>query len=314
MRGFRFIGMGGNPDEAAAAPPIPSTLLTGLISYWNFNETSGTRFDQLGVNDLINVSGAGFTAGIQGNAVTLPNHAYVSVPNNASLSPSGSFTFAGWVQMQAITGFQPWIITTMATSGNSRGIYLTVRTGPFELQVSSDGSTPEFAVATTFGNPITNTWYFVHCGFDQANGRAFISVNGGTVDTVAFVGPLHATTQPLYFGAVGGIGSDPIYVDEWGYWSRTLTPTEIAELYNAGSGTTYPFTGMMAGRPNFLTPPVEEVVIPPQEIPVIEDVPVTVIINTRKSFFARHKTEIIAGSVAALAGAAAAAHFIFGLI
>jgi hypothetical protein len=217
-----------------------SSLLTGLVSYWNFDEASGTRVDQLGTNDLSIVSGESSTTGKISNAVDLPNHAYVSAANNASQSPSGSFTFAGWVQFKAITGSQPWIFANFDNSGNNRGVFCTVRTGPVELQLSSDGTNPIFATASTFGNVSTNTWYFIQTGLDTGNSQGFISINGGTIDTVSFSGAQHATNQPFYFGAVGGTVSDRIWEDEWGYWSRVLTSLEISTLYKSGSGTTYP--------------------------------------------------------------------------
>ena len=32
------------------------------------------------------------------------------------------------------------------------------------------------------------------------------------------------------------------YIDEVGIWSRTLTSTEVSDLYNSGSGLQYPFS------------------------------------------------------------------------
>jgi len=51
--------------------PNASSLLTGLVSYWNLNEASGTRGDSIGVVPLMDNGGVIATAGIKGNSALM---------------------------------------------------------------------------------------------------------------------------------------------------------------------------------------------------------------------------------------------------
>lgn len=239
----------GPTNTPTATPtPTPNSLLSGLVSYWTFNETSGTRADSLGTNDLSILSSTppGTTSsGVIGNATAIvgtTTQDYLCSPNNSSQSPTGSFTFAGWVYLQGIVP-QPWIFGNIDGSGNNRGYFLTVRLGVFELQLSNDGTTPAFANASTLGLPATGTWYFIQTGYNTSNSTAFISVNGGTIDTGSFTGPNNSTIENLCWGnqTADGLGSySGININQWGYWNRVLTSGEISTLYKSGTGTTYP--------------------------------------------------------------------------
>ena len=66
-----------------------------------------------------------------------------------------------------------------------------------------------------------------------------------------------SSTPDISFTSVGGLDGDDFTIGrdsetgvcdgemcEVGIWERIITTTEIAELYNSGSGLTYPFTGV----------------------------------------------------------------------
>jgi hypothetical protein len=91
-----------------------------------------------------------------------------------------------------------------------------------------------------------NTWYHVVCTINgSASNEQQLWLNG------SLIGSGGAST--LGFSSVGGefvIGarrtSDNLWpfdglIDEFGIWSRVLTASEITQLYNSGSGLTYPF-------------------------------------------------------------------------
>ena len=74
-----------------------SSLLTGLVSWWNLDETSGTRADSVGSNHLTDVNTVGYAAGKIGNAAS-----FVAA-NNETLSTETAlfeddFTLSMWVK------------------------------------------------------------------------------------------------------------------------------------------------------------------------------------------------------------------------
>jgi hypothetical protein len=84
-------------------------LATSLISYWPFNEASGTRSDLHGTNHLAatNTPGQG-TGLVYANAATFTEGDYrsLSLADNASLSTGDiSFTIAAWVKFTSIPGY-----------------------------------------------------------------------------------------------------------------------------------------------------------------------------------------------------------------
>ena len=62
---FSLSGLGADAAPLRL-PSNPGT--TGLVSYWALDETSGTRYDSHGSNDLTDNNTVGYTTGVQGNA------------------------------------------------------------------------------------------------------------------------------------------------------------------------------------------------------------------------------------------------------
>ena len=62
-----------------------------------------------------------------------------------------------------------------------------------------------------------------------------VSQGTGTVNTSQFNG-----TAPFTIGNFVGLFYDGL-IDEVGVWNRALSGSEVAELYNGGSGDPYPF-------------------------------------------------------------------------
>lgn len=243
--GLIFIGGGGM---------APSRLLNGLVSYWNFDEASGTRADALGVNDLDTAYfGSGFSAvpGIIGNALYDSNGSSIGTAGNF-VPPPGSFTFALWVNHDAITALDLGRVTVGQLADPSLHFWFMQGEGSFLLRVSSDNASAVDCLSTV---PLSaGVPYFVVFYYDDVNHLIGISVNDGAPDTVAFTGPIYqgGPGVPLLVGNYKGHNGPPGllgWVDEMGYWSRMLGSSERTELYNSGNGVTYPFTGMQAANP-----------------------------------------------------------------
>jgi hypothetical protein len=76
------------------------------------------------------------------------------------------------------------------------------------------------------------------------NGFLSIYVNGNQeVGVTLAVTAFPDNTSPFSIGTWPGIGGQNFLgeIDEVGIWSRALTSGEISDLYNSGSGLSYPF-------------------------------------------------------------------------
>jgi hypothetical protein len=192
-----------------------SPLITGLVSWWNLDETSGTRADSHGSNDLTDVNTVGYTDGKIGNAASCitANVEYLQVTDNSSFDFSGGMTIAGWVKQNTAT----------------------------DPSISKDdaGSGREF-------NWLSGTWYV----FDSVSGfetvaasdkKPFRQFNADAMVKGSAISNVMKDTGTVFkINNFAGTVSECDW-DLVGLWGRALTPAEITLLYNAGSGLDYPF-------------------------------------------------------------------------
>jgi Concanavalin A-like lectin/glucanases superfamily len=218
-------------------PTPPSTLLTGLVSYWNFNQTSGAYTDSVGSNNLgsFNLNGRpAVTPGIIGNAALFDGTQYASL--GAPLSPPGSFTIAGWYYTN------DWGTFTLPMSQQTANLsfWVLVDAGDIMFKASADNAS---VTVVSVATPSTGTPHLIAFSYDNTAHTIGISIDGGDSVTTSFVGPVYNSPDPFAFGTCGVCGAEGFvgWIDEQGYWSRILTSDELTELYNNGSGVTYPF-------------------------------------------------------------------------
>ena len=218
-----------------------STLKTGLVSFWELEEASGTRADSHGTNPLVPTGTPTNIAGKVGNCVvTTTSTNYLTCADNADLNASGKdFTIAGWVYWSANNeiakkgisfGQNEWVLD----------IFFTGSSNVFRLRtISSDGNTTDAAAQSA--TPLSvNTWYFVCATYTLATKTATVSTNAGTRATATGASTIPNKTDPFRLGNLNG------RLDQFGWWDRVLTPTEEAALYNGGAGLSY---AAMGGSP-----------------------------------------------------------------
>lgn len=226
-----------NAVLASAGP----NLKTGLISFWELEEASGTRVDAHGSNNLTDVNTVTQATGKVGNAAqfTAANSEELNIADNASLSTGDiDFTLAAWVYLDTLptTGS---IMTKWTSGGNQREHMMIYQTGLFRFFVSSNGSASSSVSATTFGAPSTATWYFVVGWHDAANNVIGISVNG-TANTASYSSGVFDSSSDFRIGTAGfgGAFMDG-RIDQAGFWKKVLSTEEKTFLYNSGNGRAY---------------------------------------------------------------------------
>lgn len=226
-------------------------LTDNLAAYWKFNESSGNAADSSGAGvTLTNNNTVGYAAGKIANAGDYGSsntNKYFSAANTLGIN-GGAISHNFWVN-----------ISTAPTSGNAAGlvghfnnsnkinerVFYKNDGGTLNLYfnrliagISNNGPT----VAQTL---TTGTWYMITFTYDGTTVRGY--VNGTEIGNAG--GGSGSGSDSGYFNGIivgsmnGGPPTDVLkgLLDEYGVWSRALSPTEITTLYNGGAGLTYPF-------------------------------------------------------------------------
>lgn len=210
-----------------------------LIAYWNF-DTDG-RDNTLNGNNCSGNAVHSNTGGILGGYYSFSQH-YLYCKNNGALAPERNFTLSFWINDSTTASFQE-IIAQFRDTGNSNiefhiGDWGSTYKLGFEAYPASgtiDGSNAPFNITTA------GQWGHVVFRY---NGTAFsLWLNGAFYKQVPGSGNLAYTgLANLSIGGRMEGGSGWNYtgaIDEMGYWNRSLSSSEILDLYNGGLGLEY---------------------------------------------------------------------------
>ena len=232
-----------------------SSLSTSIKAYWKLDEASGTRFDQIGTNNLTDYNNVGQIVGIRNQAASfvLANSSLLSIGTSSDLKVgTGNYSISGWFYAASTSGASQRSIISKgnAASFNDAEFNLSINNGASPVvtfRVYSDGtSTGDTLVnATSFGGISLNTFYhFV--AWHSNNSHIGISINL-SVNTAPYTfGTLASVTGVFYLGGIGtntggGVNQSALdgRVDEVGVWNKVLTSIERSNLYGGGTGNTY---------------------------------------------------------------------------
>lgn len=234
------------PYAAAAGGPFGghATLTDGLVSYWKLDETSGTRFDVHGSNDLTDNNTVGFAAGKNGNAATYVGGNAESLSLAAASADTagiriiagGTISFAGWWQVNAgvtgdhvILGRWPGNGWTVINQSNGEVVF-HIFNGDGNDSISTGAGTVNYGTG----------WH--HLVMTYNGTTAVIRVDDTLTASAAHGGGTNDTAQNFRFGQNndgGGLATGTAYGDESCWWSRVITAQEITDLYNSGLGLFY---------------------------------------------------------------------------
>lgn len=204
----------------ASAFPVQQS---GIVSYWKLDETSGTRVDSIGSNDLTDNNTVGYGTGKVSNAADFEadNSEYLSVANNASINLTRDITMMCWSKSETnkTTAF-------LDKDGAGDGYSLRMRSSG-EYQIDMAGSTRSRATTV----PSTGTWYH-GCGiYDGAFTRIF--VDSVMEDEDAYSTDPADVTEELTLGKYGSSYAD-LMQDETILAKRWFRPEEIKTVYIKG--------------------------------------------------------------------------------
>ncbi len=216
-----------------------SSLEDSLISYWQLEETSGTRVDSQGTNDLTENNGVEGASGKQGTAADFnqENDQYLSISDllQSGLDISGSISISLWIKMSDLS--EPQIFVHKYNGNSNRRAYTFYwHNGLLTACLSQFGSVPN--CKTTPFNFNLNDWYHVAFTWDVSSDIGKIYVNSVQVgnDLSYNIVSINNSSESLLIGSNEYIQTFDGVIDEVGIWSRALTQEEIVQLYNNGEG------------------------------------------------------------------------------
>jgi hypothetical protein len=205
----------------------------GLKSYYNFSDASGNIRDIINGNNLT-ISGTWTygQAGIIGNAI------------NTSDLASGLISASNFTGTRSLSF---WYKKT-GTPDNDAVLYAGMTypgypvNSPLLMHVSTNtaiGLRVNNANKANVVTPTNNVWY--HYGLVQNTSGTYVFINGTLVLSEVASTDIALTTPISFFAGYGTSTSFNVqgFIDEVGVWNRSLSASEMSDLYNSGDGITY---------------------------------------------------------------------------
>jgi len=212
---------------------------SGLVGYWRFEEGSGTTAsDSSGYQHTGTINSANFETGLFGNAYnSTSNSSYISIANSGDL-PSWDISISAWINPRYQSNTWP----TIYNRGNQNGaigynwIYFTRNnTHLVSLTFQYANGTVQGPYATV-NIPYNSQWTYIAVTYNNASGLITFYKNGISVGTSNVVGFLPVTSVTAYLGIYQGYTTGSYNfngtIDEVQIWNRSLTASEISQLYN----------------------------------------------------------------------------------
>jgi len=237
-----------NSTEGSATTsgtPPSNKLLSGLVSYWKFDDNKlagSSTVDSIGANNLLlTLANSGISAGIINTALAIGiGNSKAGIASNASfnLVAGKSITFSGWVFSTGWPAYICFAWSKYNEVGGAEYFMFYNNTVP-SLQwgaIEADGAT---SVRLNVGNPTSNAWHHVVCGYDGVNNQLFCQFDGGARQTIAMPS-VHTTATDFTCGEPSNMNTYNAIpgglIDELGLWSRVLSTADVALIYNSGAG------------------------------------------------------------------------------
>jgi hypothetical protein len=228
-------------------PNATNSLLTNLISYWNFD--SGAS-DVKGLNNGTLINSPTLQAGLINNGYLFASTKYISVPVNGTLSFGNGttdtpFSYSFWINATTFSGACApiWKRDTGTTNEYSLSIQAD---GTLVFSCLSLGGTGAYISITTTSSVGTGSWNHIVITYDGSKAYTGLSayinsvksaVTNSSLSIYVAMGGLQ--TSPLAIGGLRTTFNVSGMLDEIGVWGKSLTQGDVNSLYNGGSGLSY---------------------------------------------------------------------------
>ena len=233
-----------------AGAPAPSYPTDNLLSYYRFDETSGTTAeDSYGSNDLTTISGYQNSGGKNNYCYRAINTNYDAVAGSRTpfdFARTDSFSFSCWVKRQA-TGDQYNNIISKMYAAWLQGYQLEFNSDAVVIILYSGGNVATKYTTNVQYDSTANYYHIVATYAGTGNhGGMYIYVDGELVEQSGTTpyGNLQGTMQNTSIFTIGdkwhGAG-EPLkgLIDEVGIFNRVLTLEDVQSIYAGGAGLYY---------------------------------------------------------------------------
>ncbi len=224
-----------------------SALLTGLVSYWKLDESSGNATDSAGSNTLTNVNSVTYGSALvnNGGIFAKASSKVLEKPTAILGTAPRDFTVSLWVKLasevQSGDNNQSYDLFShqdSAGSGSREQIYMFYDYNGGSRQLRAGVYTSAEHEIIVNGNLGTSAWH--HLVLTSLAGSLTFYLDGVSQGTAAISGSGNGSgpsgTRVGANSADGTIRPVDGTMDEVGIWSRGLSSTEVGSLYNSGLG------------------------------------------------------------------------------
>jgi hypothetical protein len=217
-----------------------SSLLSGLLAYWDLNTTSWLDSSGNGIT-LTGHSGVTLGTGIISGCALISSNGYLDNSSTNFNIGTANIAASAWIKplSYGTGGNEDFAGSVLDIRGNGSATeWLLIFTDVGTLRVFQNSISYETNATISL-----NTW--THIAISRSSGTTSFYINGSLDGT--FADTANFQSQIFTFGGPVDIPDDADYlhydgnIDEVGVWNRALSGAEITSLYNAGAGRTYPF-------------------------------------------------------------------------
>ena len=213
------------------------SLLTDLISYWKLD---GDSVDVVSANDgtdtdiTYSVPNGKINQGAGFNGTT----SKIALPSTGFPSGSGARSFTAWIKPNSFPEYVP--IIQYGTNSANHGMTWNFNGTVGNLIIGKQGANASAASSTAVS---TGVWNFVAVTID-ASGNIVYYLNGSADGTATLAGIDTTLSLAVMGSQISGWFGPTFFdgaIDEVGIWSRALSSPEVTQLYNGGTGLSFPY-------------------------------------------------------------------------
>lgn len=218
------------------------TLETSLVAWYNLEANSN---DEFGSNNGTDVNTPTFSSG---NGKISNGAGYVKASSERSDLPNANipwgtneFSISLWFKRDATANTQYVILGTQTTASGAGGFYISYGVDTAGQLSANKVGTAASNIARAAWTQNTNYNNLVYVSRSSGTGCE-IFLNGVSFATNTGTANAITSSNPISIGA-RHIGTPDFYFDGAadlvGFWDKSLSAQEIADLYNGGAGNAY---------------------------------------------------------------------------
>ena len=187
-------------------------LTDNLLAFYKLSDLTDSSGNNRTLTNNGNVS---FASGKIGNAAVFDGSNELRVTN--PIAEGAEYSIAGWVKFSNFDSFQ-WVLSF----GNDMGVVYHNGVSPAEVIF-----TPTVGSYIGVGTPSAGDWHFIYA-YRKSDGEYGISIDNGAL----VIGNAGETYYSSF--EIGNLLNGSM--DAVGIWNRALSDSEVAALYNNGTG------------------------------------------------------------------------------